>query len=144
MRDMAKLNPTVFDLDADDEFQEALDEAKSGDTYIPVKLFDEEWRIRTVSNAWNLMGVMGGDGLELRKAILNLVHDDEQDKFSEVMSGRKDLDPKALAMLYTKLLTAVTNRPTERSSPSSTTPRKRTSATRSKAASSSRAGAQTR
>lgn len=136
MPDMATSRSTtgpVIDFDSDDDLQEALAEASSGATELKIKVFGEEITLRTVINGYSMLSVLDGDAYAMREAMLGLVIPDQREEFGRLLAQQPNLDAKALAVLYGKMIEAVAARPTQPPSTSSTSPKKRTSATKSKA-----------
>lgn len=135
MRDMATSRTTgpIIDFDTDEDLQEALAEASSGATELKIRVFGEEITLRTVINGYSMLSVLDGDAYAMREAMLGLVIPDQRESFGKLLAQQPNLDAKALAVLYGKMVEAVSARPTQLSSVSSSSPKKRTSATRSKA-----------
>lgn len=139
MRAMTKTTGPIIDFDTDDDLQAALANAASGATSVTIRVFGEEFALRTVINGFTLLSVLDGNPTALRDAMLGLVHADDHDRFAKTLSTNENLDAAALAVLYGKMVEAVSARPTQSPSRSSAGAKKRTSATKSKGASSSQA-----
>lgn len=87
--------------------------------YIPVKLFDQEWRISNQINNFLALRAGEGDVQAFTEYLINCTHPDEQAEWKAALYKADVMDADGLLMVINHLMEAVANHPTKSSSGSS-------------------------
>jgi hypothetical protein len=106
-------------IDIDSMLKEHREKVQSERKYIPVKLFDREWRIVNQINNFTALRAGEGDVEAFTQFLLNCTHDDEKADFRNALYSSDMMDSEGLLMIINHLMEAVANHPTKSSSGSS-------------------------
>lgn len=130
--------PQPVDIDAllAEEFK---DEKPKPLRTAPVTLFGQTFRVVQDVNAYNVVQLSNPDEVikGVARILANSIHDDDKDRFQQLLSAQRNLSDKKLMTIFTRIMeVAASDHPTDSSSDSGRTTVKKAATKRSVARSS--------